>query len=66
MILLTFLGSLIIVLLNMVTILMMSPKMATIGLFKIKVLKNKVYDVISSVQDVTSSSMGKVIITSIL
>ena len=50
----------------MVTILMMSPKMATIGLFKIKVLKNKVYDVISSVQDVTSSSMGKVIITSIL
>ena len=66
MILLTFLGSLIIVLLNMVTILMMSPKMATIGLFKIKVLKNKVYDVISSVQDVTSSSMGKVMITSIL
>ena len=37
LILLTFLESLIIVLINVVTILMMSAKMATLGLLKIKV-----------------------------
>ena len=73
----------------MVTILMMSAKMATLSLLKIKVFWNKGYDVIISVHDVTSkvlsyesnyildvvmwpkfgsssTSMGKVIITSIL
>ena len=34
-------------------ILMMSGKMATLGLLKIKVFLNKVYDVIISVYDVT-------------
>ena len=74
---------------KMVTILMMSAKMATLSLLKIKVFWNKGYDVIISVHDVTSkvlsyesnyildvvmwpkfgsssTSMGKVIITSIL
>ena len=37
----------------MVTILMMSVKLATLGLLKIKVLWNKGYDVIISVHDVT-------------
>ena len=73
----------------MVTILMMSAKMATLSLLKIEVFWNKGYDVIISVHDVTSkvlsyesnyildvvmwpkfgsssTSMGKVIITSIL
>ena len=68
---------------------MMSAKMATLSLLKIKVFWNKGYDVIISVHDVTSkvlsyesnyildvvmwpkfgsssTSMGKVIITSIL
>ena len=38
----------------MITILMMAAKMATLGLLKIKVLWNKVYDVIISVHDVTN------------
>ena len=38
----------------MVTILMMSAKMATLGLLKIKVFWNKGYDVIISVHDVTN------------
>ena len=37
---------------NMVTILLMSAKMATLGLLKIKVFLNKDYDVIISVHDV--------------
>ena len=36
-------------------ILMMSGKMATLGLLKIKVFLNKVYDVIISVYDVTKN-----------
>ena len=43
-----------IVLINMVTILMMSAQMATLGLFKIRVFQNKVYDVIIFVLDVTN------------
>ena len=38
---------------NMVTILIMSAKMATSDLLKIKVFWNKVYDVIISDHDVT-------------
>ena len=38
----------------MVAVLMMSAKMATLGLFKIKVFWNKGYDVITSVYDVTN------------
>ena len=37
----------------MVAILMMSGKMASLGLLKVKVFLNKVYDVIISVYDVT-------------
>ena len=36
----------------MVTVLLMSAKMATLGLLKIKVFLNKDYDVIISVHDV--------------
>ena len=65
----------------MVTILMMSTKMTTLGLLKIKVFLNKGYDVIISVSDGSSyivkvvmwtkfgnsdTSMREVIITSIL
>ena len=52
LILLTFIESLKIVLINMVTILMMSAKMATLGLLKIKVFWNKGYGVIISIHDV--------------
>ena len=37
----------------MVTVLLMSAKMATLGLLKIKVFWNKCYDVINPVYDVT-------------
>ena len=43
---------------DMVTILMMSVKMATLGLLKIKVFWNKDYDVIISVYDVTSKILS--------
>ena len=39
---------------NMVTILMMSAKMATLDLLKIKVYRNKDYDVIISAHDGTN------------
>ena len=52
---LTFLDSLKIILIKMVTILMISAKMATLGLFKIKLFWNKRYDVIFSVHDVTKN-----------
>ena len=42
----------------MVTILMMSPKMATLGLLKIKVFQNKGYDVIMVIHDVTSKILS--------
>ena len=51
---LTFLESLKIVLINMVTILMMSAKMAIPGLLKIKVFWNKSHEVIISFHDVTN------------
>ena len=38
----------------MVTALMMSAKMATLGLYNLKISWNKCYDVIASVSDVTS------------
>ena len=42
----------------MVTILMMSAKMATLGLLKIKVFWNNGYDVIISVHDVTNKILS--------
>ena len=60
----------------MVPILMMSTKLATLGLPKIKVFQNKGYDVIISVHDMTntmseitsreSNYIADVVITSIL
>ena len=38
----------------MVTILMVSARIATLGLLKIKVFWNKVYDIIISVHDITN------------
>ena len=46
LILLTFFESLKVVLINMVAILMMSAKLATLGLLKIKIFRNKDYDAI--------------------
>ena len=43
----------------MVTILMMSAKMATVGLLKIKVFKNKDYDAIVSVHDFISKILSR-------
>ena len=57
-ILLTFFESLKIHLINMVTILMISAKMATLGLLKIKVLWNKGYDVIIFVYDATNKILS--------
>ena len=54
LILLSFIESLKIVLINMVTVLRMSAEMATPGLHKIKVYWNKGYHVIISVYDVTN------------
>ena len=60
----------------MVTILMMTAKLATLGLLKIKLFPNKNYDVIGSLHDVTntvnqiisreSSYIVHVVVTSIL
>ena len=54
LILLTFLESLRIILINVVTILMISAKMATPGFLKIKDFWKKGYDVITSVDKVTN------------
>ena len=43
----------------MVTILMMSAKMATLGLLKIKVFWSKDYDVIISAHDITSKILAR-------
>ena len=48
-----------IVLINMVTTLMMPPKMAKTSLLKIKVFKKIVYDVIISVHDVTNKVFSR-------
>ena len=58
-ILLTFLESRQIVLINMITILITSAKMATPGLLKIKVLLNKDDNVIISVHDVTNKILSR-------
>ena len=50
----SFFNSLKIVLINMITILMISAKMATLGFLKITVFWNKGYDVVMSVYDVTN------------
>ena len=57
---------------NMITILMMSAKLATLGFLKIKLFSNKAYDAIIFVYDVntkkfgnSSPSMREVIVTSI-
>ena len=42
----------------MVAILMMSAKLATLGLNKIKVFSKKGYDIITSVHDVTSKILS--------
>ena len=57
-ILLTFFGSLKIFLVNMVTILMMSAKIATLGLLKLKIFWNKGYDVIVSLYDVINKLLS--------
>ena len=44
---------------NMITILMISAKMPTLGLLKIKVFWNKDYDVIIYVHDVTSKILSR-------
>ena len=43
----------------MVTILMLSAKLATLGLLKIKVFRNKGYDVIISVFDVINKNISR-------
>ena len=58
MILLTFLDSLVIFLLNMVTIFMMSAKMASSDLLKIRVFWNKGYDVKISVYNLTNKILS--------
>ena len=58
LILLTFFKSLKIFLINMVTILMVSAKLATLGLLKIKIFQNKGYDVIIPNHDVTSKILS--------
>ena len=57
--LLTSLESLKIVLINMVTILMMSAKIATLGLLEIWVFWNKGYDVIIFAHIVTSKKLSR-------
>ena len=58
LIFLTFLVSLLIVLKNMVTILMISAKMATQGYLKIRVFWKTGYDVIISAHDVTTKFLS--------
>ena len=48
-----------IVLVNMVTILMMPAKMATLGLLKINLLWNNGYDVVIPVHDVTNKFLSR-------
>ena len=43
----------------MIAILMMSAKLAILGLRKIKVFWNKGYDVITSVNDVTNKTLSR-------
>ena len=57
--LLTFFESLKISLIQMVTILLMSAKMATLGLLKLKAFKNKGYNVIISVYDLNKTFLSR-------
>ena len=50
--------SLNVILINMITILMMPAKLATLGLLKIKVFWNKDYDIIIFVHDVTNKILS--------
>ena len=59
LILLTFFESLKIVLINIVTILMMSAKAAALGLLEIKVFWNKKYDVIISAHNVSNKVLSR-------
>ena len=59
LILLTFFESLKIVLINIVTILMMSAKAAALGLLEIKVFWNKGYDVIISAHNVSNKVLSR-------
>ena len=54
-----FFESLKVVLIHMVIILMMSAKMATLGLLKIKIFLNKGYDVIIFVHDFTNKILSR-------
>ena len=47
------------VLINLVTILMMSAKMASLGLLQIKVFENKDYDIIVSTHDVINNILSR-------
>ena len=57
LILLPFLESLKVILINMVAILMMLETLASLGLLKIKVFLNKEYDVVISVHDITKKNL---------
>ena len=59
LIILNFFKFLKIVLINMVTILMIPAKIATLDLLKIKVVWNKGYDVITSVCDVANEILSR-------
>ena len=48
-----------VVLISMVAVLMMSEKLSTLGLRKIKVFWNKGYDVVMSVHDVTKKILSR-------
>ena len=48
-----------VVLVNMVTIFIMSVKLATLGLLKLKVFQNKGYDVITFVHDVINKILSR-------
>ena len=56
----TFFDSLKVVLIIMVTFVMMSAKMTTLGLLEIKLFLNKGYDVIISVRDVTNKILSPI------
>ena len=58
-VLLTYFESLKISLMNMVAILMMSAKIATLGLLKITIFWNEGYDVIIYVHDVTNQILSR-------
>ena len=59
LILLNFFESSKIILINMVIILMMSAKMATLDLLKLKLLWNNDYDIITPVHDVTNKILSR-------